>query len=90
MNDPDKLTMILVEIQSVRYPIGLEGYGFFTVTYKFLGSVSTFGIIFYFFDWRFSRVWFIIGLWNFCDVYSYFTTTSIDSGIINNEKCTWF
>lgn len=40
MTDPDKLTMILLEIQSVRNPIGLEGYGFFTVTYKFLGSVS--------------------------------------------------
>ncbi|KAJ6646333.1 Mucolipin-3 [Pseudolycoriella hygida] len=39
MTDPEKLTMILLEIQSVRYPIGLEGYGFFTVTYKFLGSM---------------------------------------------------
>ncbi|XP_037032016.1 uncharacterized protein LOC119071264 [Bradysia coprophila] len=39
MTDPDKLAVIFLEIQSVRYPIGLEGYGFFTVTYKFLGSV---------------------------------------------------
>lgn len=46
MADTDKVTMILLEIQSVRYPIGLEGYGFFTVTYKFLGSVSRFLIIF--------------------------------------------
>ncbi len=40
MTDQDKLTMILLEVQSVRYPIGLEGNGFFTVTYKFLGGVS--------------------------------------------------
>lgn len=42
MTDPEKLETIFLEIQAVRYPIGLEGYGFFTVTYKFLGSVSTF------------------------------------------------
>lgn len=40
MTDSDKLTMVLLDTQLIKYPIGLEGYAFFTVTYKFLGSVS--------------------------------------------------
>lgn len=40
MRDTDKLAIILLEMHLARYTIGLEGYGFFTVTYEFLGSVS--------------------------------------------------